>query len=71
MLNSSKAASMALKGRFLSRRGLFLVVIALLGAVGPTTAYYEANSNTTDDDYVDLSGQDFDNVSVMPISCVN
>jgi len=48
-----------------------LVVIALLGAVGPTTAYYEANSNTTDDDYVDLSGQDFDNVSVMPISCVN
>ena len=70
MNSSLRAASITGKGRFLSRSGLFLVVLALLGAVGPTSAassYY----NNTDDDYVDISDQDFDAVSIMPISCVN
>ncbi len=70
MISSLRAASMTGKGHFLSRSGLFLVVLALLGAVGPASAessYY----NKTDDDYVDLSAQDFDAVSIMPISCVN
>jgi len=64
---------MAVKGRFLSRSGLFLVVLALLGAVGPASAndYYENSGNTTDDDFVDLSTQDFDAVSLMPVSCVD
>jgi len=64
---------MAVKGLFLSRSGLFLVVLALLGAVGPASAndYYENSGNTTDDDFVDLSTQDFDAVSLMPVSCVD
>lgn len=70
MISSPRAASITGKGRYLSRSGLFLVVLALLGAVGPASAassYY----NKTDDDFVDLSTQDFDAVSIMPVSCVN
>lgn len=31
----------------------------------------KSSSSGSDDDYVDLSNEDFDNVSLMPISCVN
>ena len=27
--------------------------------------------NGDDDDYIDLSNEDFDQVSIMPVSCVN
>ena len=32
-------------------------------------AYYKKNGD--DDDYIDLGDEDFDQVSVMPVSCVN
>lgn len=34
-------------------------------------AYSGSGSGNADDDYVDLSGEDFDSASLMPVSCVN
>ena len=65
-------------------RGLSLFLLALLQAVGPAAAgnkyynqYYNKNDDgnngggNADDDLVDLSSEDFDAVSLMPVSCVN
>jgi hypothetical protein len=61
-----------------SPSGLFLLLLALLQAIRPAVAanyynnYYNSSSNSnTDDDLVDLSNEDFDAVSLMPVSCVN
>lgn len=56
-----------------------LVILLLLGlAVVPVlaedAAYDDASGDdagNADDDYVDLSGEDFDKISMMPVSCVN
>jgi hypothetical protein len=64
-------------------RGLSLFLLALLLAVDPAAAgnnyynkYYNKNDDgngggNADDDLVDLSNEDFDAVSLMPVSCVN
>ncbi len=67
-----------------SKCGIFLLLLALLQFVGPAAAgnynNYNKNYNNddgddasalSDDDYIDLSGEDFDQVSLMPVSCVN
>jgi hypothetical protein len=93
MLSSRGSAAVAVRGSFLSKGSLMLVVLALLGMATPTDGanYYNkyygddanananANSNSNSnsnneffgDDFVDLSGQDFDKVAIMPISCIN
>ena len=38
------------------------------GGNGGDDGYYGKNA---DDDFIDLSYQDFDQVSLMPVSCVN
>jgi hypothetical protein len=55
-----------------------LVVLLLLGlfanpsmAANDDAAAYYGNNGNADDDYVDLSYQDFDQISLMPVSCVN
>jgi len=56
-----------------------LVIFLLLGlAIVPSIAedaYYvegdDAAVSGSDDDFVDLSGEDFDQMSLMPVSCVN
>lgn len=59
--------------RFTSRSKIVLALLALWSAVAPASGamYYGGDSNSTDDNYVDLSNEDFDSISVMPISCVN
>ena len=59
--------------RFTSRSKIVLALLALWSAVAPASGamYYGEDSNSTDDNYVDLSNEDFDSISVMPISCVN
>lgn len=69
---------------YFSKYCAFLFVVALFQAVGPAAAgnYYNAgddaaddaavaNGGGSDDDYIDLSYEDFDQVSLMPVSCVN
>ncbi len=60
----------------------FLVRVLVLGLISPyctrtalganyddaAAKYYGGNA---DDDFVDLSNQNFDQVSLMPVSCVN
>lgn len=75
--NSAAAAAAARRGRFLSMSSLMIFLLALIGTAGPTDAanYYGDSNNSngaeSTDDFVDLSSQDFDKVSIMPISCIN
>eukprot|EP00557_Chaetoceros_sp_GSL56_P002657 CAMPEP_0176497604 /NCGR_PEP_ID=MMETSP0200_2-20121128/11817_1 /TAXON_ID=947934 /ORGANISM="Chaetoceros sp., Strain GSL56" /LENGTH=539 /DNA_ID=CAMNT_0017895637 /DNA_START=130 /DNA_END=1750 /DNA_ORIENTATION=- len=82
MLNSRGSAALAVRGSFLSKGSLAIVVVlALLGMTSLTEGanyynkYYsdnaDANNENVGDDFVDLSGQDFDMVAIMPISCIN
>lgn len=56
----------------------WIFLVGLLGVVqlctlvhaGDDDAYYK-KKNGDDDDYIDLGDEDFDQVSVMPVSCVN
>lgn len=58
----------------LSRCGVSVIIFALLQVLAsPVSAVYydDQYRANNDDNYVDLSYEDFDNVSLMPVSCVN
>ena len=61
-----------------SRWGKLVLLLLLAPAVVANNyynKYYDddgnANSGNADDDFIDLSSQDLDKVSIMPVSCVN
>ena len=58
--------------------GLMLGVLSTRTAIAGNyyNKYYDGDDGygygkTADDDFIDLSYQDFDQVSMMPVSCVN
>ena len=59
----------------LSHNRLLFLLLALLQLIGPAAAgnqYYNYDDGAkSDDDVVDLSNEDMDSVSLMPVSCVN
>ena len=82
---SSSQQSKTISSPYLSKYCILLFAVALFQAVGPAAAgnYYNyaddaaaaddavATSGGSDDDFIDLSYEDFDQVSLMPVSCVN
>jgi len=82
---SSSQQSKTRRSPYLSKYCILLFAVALFQAVGPAAAgnYYNyaddaaaaddavATSGGSDDDFIDLSYEDFDQVSLMPVSCVN